>query len=370
MISASSSQPVWNRSLDPWLIGGLSLLFFTFFHFFVSPQSSSVEVGLLMYYLSFLVNWPHFMASYQILYQDHFQDILKKPAFLWAGLIVPGILLLIISYFLWSSNIYGLSWIVQFLFISVGWHYVKQIFGMMVVPSALNQCYFSSKERKIILTHLYSLWALSFAMGQYQERETHFQGIPYFLLGLPDWVILFLKIFVGISALSVLGLFLRKYILEGRTLHWSGWIAFLSLYAWYLPFSYHPHFFYMIPFFHSLQYLLFVGAVKTKQYSEGLNFQKSEGRKLWIQRLGLFFGSSFLLGCLTFLWLPSGLDWYVKNYHPDFSRLMGGQIFIAVFHLFINIHHYFIDNVIWKKDSKSLKTLMRKTHLEKGPIAS
>jgi hypothetical protein len=69
---------------------------------------------------------------------------------------------------------------------------------------------------------------------------------------------------------------------------------------------------------------------------------------------------SFLLGMMGFLWLPKWLDSQVSLVMSEQYQALGGTIFMASFHLFINIHHYFIDNVIWTKDSRNLRILLAK----------
>lgn len=360
--SSTTTPFVYKRTLDLWLVGGVSLLFFALFQFFVSPQSDVAHISWIMYYLSFFVNWPHFMASYQLLYQDQSHQILKKPAFFWAGIVVPLLLLGFFGFWIMSSNAEGLSWMIQFMFITVGWHYVKQVFGMMVVPAAQSGLFYSKLERRVVLFNLYCLWALSFGYGQSSARGAEFYGVRYAIVGVPDEVMQVLLAMVLVSALGVVWVLLKKFIREGRFLHPYGLLAYVSLYVWYLPAAQHPHFFYMIPFFHSLQYLMFVLAVKNREYSNAVDISSVEGRQFWIQKMTAFFGLGIILGLVSFLWLPSWLDSQFSRFSPYQSQIFGGSVFMACFHLFINIHHYFIDNVIWKKDSPTIRILMAKNH--------
>jgi len=116
----------------------------------------------------------------------------------------------------------------------------------------------------------------------------------------------------------------------------------------------------MIPFFHSLQYLLFVFAVKKNEYSDGQDLSSACGREVFVKRFGRFFGTSFILGMICFLWLPKWLDSQMSLAMNEQASALGGSVFMASFHLFINIHHYFIDNVIWTKDSRNLRILLAK----------
>ncbi len=298
------------------------------------------------------------MASYQLLYWDQRKELLKKPSLIWASLVAPLLLLGTFAYgFLWGGP-QVFSFIVQFMYIAVGWHYVKQVFGMMVVPSIREGFYFSKLERWTALANLYSVWALSFAYGQYQAREADFYGVRYALYGVSDFIMSTIYSFVVITLVGFLTLMIRRWLKEGKTFHHLGWLAFLSLYAWYIPLAQHPHFFYMIPFFHSLQYLIFVIALKKNQWGQCQAVESEhENRKWWLKRATMYFGAALLLGVLSFLWLPEFLDSIYREWSPTKSEILGGTIFMASFHLFINIHHYFIDNVIWKRGNPQMKYL-------------
>ncbi|MCX7675022.1 MAG: hypothetical protein N2Z70_04240, partial [Bdellovibrionaceae bacterium] len=250
---------------DSWLVGGLSLLFLILFHFFVSPQADIKTISWTMYYASFVVNWPHFMMSYQILYGDLRSHWPEKKRYLWAGLVVPLLLIVAFAFSYLLPSPVGMGLLVQLMFVSVGWHYVKQVYGMMVVPAAKIGFSFDRPLRVAALSNLYSLWALSFVNGNYQERQAEFYGVKYFIPGLPTWLLTVCYVAVGATGLIFLFLLLRRWWERGQWLPAISWVSFLSLYAWYLPITYHPHFFYMVPFFHSLQYILFVAALKRNQ---------------------------------------------------------------------------------------------------------
>ena len=60
---------------------------------------------------------------------------------------------------------------------------------------------------------------------------------------------------------------------------------------------------------------------------------------------------TLILGALFFEFNPKNLDTTYK-----FSNAaMGASPFLVAFLLFINIHHYFIDNVIWKSANPEVK---------------
>lgn len=344
------------RNLDWLLVGGLSLVFFAFFHLFVSQGADTGKLALVMYYLSLVINWPHFMLSYQLLYWDKRRELLRKPSYLWAGIAAPLILILILTAGFFRRDDVIFSLMVHVMFLTVGWHYVKQVFGTIVVTSSLKSYYLSRFERGALLASLYSLWALSFVGGQLQNREAEFFGIRYDLLGFSTTTLTAVYGVVLVTSLAAVGALLWRYVREGRTLARAGWVSYLSLLAWYLPFASHPHFFYMIPFFHSLQYLLFVSALKKNQWTAEVPEALTPKRRRWLARHGiLYFGIALLSGLMVFWWIPNALDQRMESWDPDAALFWSPTIFMGVIQLFINIHHYFIDNVLWRSDNVSLR---------------
>jgi hypothetical protein len=150
----------------------------------------------------------------------------------------------------------------------------------------------------------------------------------------------------------MIGLHVKKYIEKGVLPVSSAVVAMGALYVWYLPAFQHPHFAYLIPFFHSLQYLVFVWAFKKNQVTAQIETRTgAEKRKMWLFKFVGFSISSLVLGALFFEFIPKGLD---KS--MTFSNSgMGTNPVLVAFLLFINIHHYFIDNAIWKSTNPEVK---------------
>ena len=61
-----------------------------------------------------------------------------------------------------------------------------------------------------------------------------------------------------------------------------------------------------------------------------------------------------LLGVCGFWWGPEFLDAHVP-YDPS---VFGGALFLFIGWVSINIHHYFIDNVIWRRDNPEVRRLL------------
>lgn len=353
----TAEKSLLSPSTDFWMVAGASLIFFIGFHFLVPQSQTTNTVSWIMYYLAFAVNYPHFMLSYQILYVDHRANILKKPSYFWAAIICPIILIAVIMWGFTEATPSIFPLLVQLMYISVGWHYIKQIFGTMVVTSAQKKFYFSPAEKWPLLFNLYSLALLAFISGQRSSSTVSYYDIKYSLLGLPDWAFYASYVLVGLSLVVFLLATLRRYIKTGEIASRWAWVSFAGIYAWYLPLMYHPHFFLLIPFFHSLQYLLFVFALKKNLWQQAAPEAAAPQalRAYYIKQCFFYFIPAVVLGFLMFWGFPSLANYYLVSSQSPNLTLWGPSIFLAVFNLFLNLHHYFIDNVIWRRDNEQLR---------------
>jgi hypothetical protein len=334
------------------MLGGLSILFMAACWLFIDKGVSVYNISQIAFTAAFVANHPHFASSYMLLYSDFRGNITKNLKYFWAAVLVPAILFGYLIYCLIAQRSDLLGYSVNAMFFLVGWHYVKQIFGVIVVTSALKKYFYSKNERNIILLNLFSIWGISFFSSQTYTGTFDFYGIKYDSLGFdPLWLQASYTIF-ALSLLTLLAVHIKKFINDGTLPVSSAIVAMLSLYAWYLPVFSHPHFAYLIPFFHSIQYLVFVWFFKKNQVKA--NLQEHDGathRREWIRQFCGYIAISLLLGALFFEFIPKNLD---KIYHFSDAGL-GANPILVVFLLFINIHHYFIDNVIWKSANPEVK---------------
>ena len=101
------------------MIGGLSLIFLPAFLLFVPKNQDTASLAWTMFYLSFVVNYPHFLISYQFLYIDNLKQITKDWRLSLAGVIVPLVLLGYIGYSVIVQSETSLGYMANALFFIV-----------------------------------------------------------------------------------------------------------------------------------------------------------------------------------------------------------------------------------------------------------
>ena len=236
-----------------------------------------------------------------------------------------------------------LVYFVQFMFVIVGWHYTKQSYGVIMVTSTMNQYYYTRWEAGILKFNMYALWMTSFLffnIGIHEQPD--YWGIRYFSLNFPKEA---LYAAYGATALSLIAGVIVLGIRIYQTKKWPPFISilgFASIYAWFLPVFFNSIYFLAIPFFHSIQYFTFVFALKNNEVTAQTHNPKN-GKKAVFQ----YFALAILSGALLFEGVPRVLGVVVDYNH----ELFGDGLMLFIFSVFINIHHYFIDNVIWRKDN-------------------
>ncbi|MGC4092872.1 MAG: hypothetical protein QM756_34305 [Polyangiaceae bacterium] len=158
----------------------------------------------------------------------------------------------------------------------------------------------------------------------------------------------------ALSTLLLIALLLRRRRRDGRLPPLLPLVAFLtSVWLWTAFSRLDPLLVYAIPALHSIQYLYFVGLLHRNQArsSAGAPAFASVGRSLF----GLAV-AAVALGWLILRGLPGWLDGMLVLHDP--FDLLGETPYFAAFGAFVNIHHYFMDAVIWRSENPEARHLL------------
>lgn len=342
-------------SWDSFLMGGGSIVACFLAWMFTDRQSPVHTASQFAFVMAFAINHPHFLSSYMLLYGDFRKKILKNIRYFIAGILVPFLLAASLLVALIGRDVVLMGHIATAMYFFVGWHYVKQVFGCVVVTSAQRKIFYKRWERNLLLANLFPVWFMSWFQSHTGYGSFDFYGIPHYSLQLPKAFLMANYALVGITFIGVILMQMNKYVKEGVKPSPPAVMAFLALYAWYLPVSAHPSYAYFIPMFHSLQYLAFVWLLKKNQVADEIKDLENEAwRSAWVSKFLGFMAMALALGALFFELLPKTMDkWGLV---PE--NTLGTSPMLASFLLFINIHHYFIDNAIWRSDNETVKKFL------------
>ena len=316
--------------VDSLAIGGLSILVLV-------PLLALGRTDVLLLnpgvqaWVGALVNMPHFLASYRMVYRTR-DSIRAHP---WAAIYIPTLLLVACV-----GSVIASRWtdipVSALLTISstyLAWHYTSQAWGMIATFTHLDGNPFNTRERRLVRSSLYILAA--------------WHVVWFFYLGYHHFVDL-TPLYIGLSVLTsialVMGLvgFAMHKSRTGRIAPLRAWIPWIAIFVWYgamarvgLPALF------IVQIAHALQYLIFPFRVEVNRTRRAVGAGPAQLVAFQIMvYLTLLLVGSIVASIL----LPLGAMAVVT----DWLGSRPGQVVGFAISTFFNIHHYFTDGVVWK----------------------
>jgi hypothetical protein len=340
----------------------------------VELDPAEYAVGFLMFHAAFVINDPHFSVTYLLFYKDAkaraFGDRWSRGQrlrYVVAGFVVPMVLGAWAIAALATKSVLAMGSMIELMFFLVGWHYVKQGFGVFTVLAARRGVRFDPRERLAILAHCLAGWAYAWANPAAPSREVEEKGVVYMALPHPPWLDIFTFLVFLSTAVVLIWVLARKWRRDGRLPLVTPLAALLcSIWSWSIYSSVDPLVRYVIPALHSVQYLYFVWLLK------GNEAREREGPP-WFERsarvrLGILAISALGLGWLLFHGGPAALDGVLQaRGGGETTEALGPTPFFAAIFVVVNIHHYFMDTVIWRRENPETRYLQARTPAESGP---
>lgn len=317
--------------------------------------SVSAVAATAMVFANF-INHPHFAHSYQIFYRG-FGGRLRDSAlpghmrlrYIFAGILVPALLFAFLAGTILLEAVAGLGYALNFMGFVVGWHYVKQGFGIAMVDAAKSKRYYAPGTRLAMLVNGYACWIYTWVQSNRDMVSRRMWDIEFGDIPFDDRVAYGVAGAFAATSLWVLIRLALDYWRDGRRFALNGLIGYLvTLYVWMAFVQIDPMFVFIAPVLHSLQYLTVVWRFEANRVSATAQAGRRESR---FSRLAAFGIVGLILGAMGFWIFPLLLDMVV----PYDRVVFGSSLFLFLFWVFINIHHYFIDNVIWRRDNPEAK---------------
>ena len=245
------------------------------------------------------------------------------------------------------------------MFLLVGWHYVKQGFGVMTVLAARRGVRFRPRERLAILAHCFAGWAYAWASpadpgtrGRGEGRRLHDARAPARARARHARRV---PRDAPSRSSSVL---VRKWRREGRLPLLTPLTALLcSVWAWSIYSSVDPLVRYVIPALHSVQYLYFVWLLEGNEAREreGPPWFETSARVRARDPRGV--GARARLAPLPRRARRRSTTLLVPR-RVALGPTLGPTPYFAALYAFVNIHHYFMDYVIWRRDNPQTRYLL------------
>lgn len=339
---------------SPWVdffcLGGATLLLIPWLALLPAEWKAYGDVLVITTLLAHFINNPHFAHSYHLFYRGFASRGFSadyprawRIRYLIAGVAVPAAL---IGFFLWcllTRNGQALGYSVNLMFFTVGWHYVKQGYGMLMLDSVLKRQFFTESEKNVLLWNAYAVWFLSWLLANETAYKADYWGIAYYSFATPAPILTALELVAGLGSLAVVAMLARKWRATKRPPPVNGLVAYtVALYLWLLYRD--PVLTLVFPALHSIQYMVVVWRYELNLQQARSADAVSPATALTL-RMALFYGLAMGLGYLGFWYGPEALG----RAFPGMLDGVGSGAFLLAAWVFINVHHYFLDSVIWRK---------------------
>ena len=214
-------------------------------------------------------------------------------------------------------------------------------------------------ERRALLAHCFAGWAYAWSNPASAAVEAEEKGVIYWSLPHPVWLERICLWAFVLSTLVLVAVLAQKAQRERRFPPLAPLTGLLvSIWAWSVYSSADPLLVYMIPALHSMQYLYFVWLLNKNQAraAERPPFFGPPAR----QRLLLLAACALGLGWLLFHAAPELLDGarlVAQRRARETRGELGPTPYFAAIFVFVNVHHYFMDNVIWRRENPDTRYL-------------
>ncbi|MDP8567680.1 hypothetical protein [Methylophilus aquaticus] len=330
-------------ALDFWLTGGISVVVMgLLLVVYASSEPSAANITAVIsqaIVLQAVINWPHFMGAYALLYRP-LQNVKTYP---FSTLFVPVALLVYLVIALITGPVSGAGWgvnqdlaYVLWLVAAfyLAWHYTGQAWGMMATFSRLSGLILSTGQRLLLRSGLRLLLIWHVVWGA--------QDLPVAWLGaMRSYLPLLLQCLTIVCVLSFLiGLVIWCKI-RSQLGHWPDrrvLIAWLAIYLWYWVLLLMPAAYVLVQLSHALQYLAFPLRMQVNQAAIAANVPHLPAK----QRSSLL-GAT--IGYYCTLVFAGMLIFYLPVILFPSQQPYGLAVVLASI---VSIHHYFVDGCIWK----------------------
>lgn len=323
--------------IDFWMTGGVSIVVMCVLLAYILTQGvspSSNNAALLGNAIIFqaIINWPHFMGAYSLLYRPS-ENIRKYPL---AAIYVPLVLALVViasvlaeSNTSWSriavnQDIAYFFWLLAAFYLA--WHYTGQAWGMIATFARLSKLELTSSERFIIRMGLRSLLVWHVVWGA-QDLPAHWLG--GLLHAQVPALLQLMNLVCGAAFVAGVVVWWRIRKRAGAAPDARILASWVAIYLWYLVLYFMPEAYPIVQLSHALQYLGFPLRVE-------LNRANTTGQTRSLVWSGGYYVLLIVAGLIVF-YLPQSVSSLSQQY--TFAFMIASAV---------SIHHYFVDGSIWK----------------------
>jgi hypothetical protein len=319
-----------SRPFDFLFVGGLSIATCLAFALTLGrAPSDAANRGAQL--LMWVVNWPHFSATlYRLFRRRDSAGQYPLTAYGIPWLVTAGAF----ASLAWPAV--AAPWFVKLFLIWSPYHFSGQSVGVSLVYARRAGVPITGWPRRALTAFIFGTYATATLAAETSVAGGSYYGVPYPGLGVPAWVPTLATVVMYAGAAAFVCHAVAWSVRERRLFPGMVFLPGLAQYVWFISGSGIPAFYVFVPLFHSLQYLPIAWAV---QMGERVAETGGRADHAFLTRETAWWMAANLAG-------GAGLFWVIPRTVAAFgvSDSLANGVAIAA----VQIHHFFVDGVIWK----------------------
>ncbi len=378
--------------ISPWadalLVGGISILVYFVFGFsrlwgvegsWAGQNGNHIaQIALWASALSWVINYPHFSATIWRLYARRE----TRQEFKWTTWWSPVVALSGLFMCYLDPQFMAPIW-AKFFILWSGYHFSAQSLGFALLYLRRDRFEITRSERVGLGLLVFAPYFGSSIMGETAERGANYFSLVFPTMGLPVIYQSLAQVLVYTALLmGVIGL-VRAMDRRERWPHFLVFVPIVAQWVWFWLGKQSPEFNYFVPAFHSLQYLAIAAYMRGAELQDEElqdeelqdqvqlsehppkdqpnHLQGNRPKSSWSMRTLGWYAYNVAGGAALFWFFPQSLrklgDWIA----PGTVYAQEGWV-IPVVLATVQIHHFFVDGVIWKLRHASVRRALMRPH--------
>jgi hypothetical protein len=317
-----------NAPVDVALIGGCSIAAWAAIAWL---PGANADLPVLVAVLARLCNWPHFAATSYRLYRtrDH---VAQYPM---TALVVP---LVVAAATAWAlvEPVHVAPFFVKLVLLWSPYHFSGQTLGVSLVYARRAGVPVTRVTRTALAGVVFGAFAWATARAESGSGVRHYLGIDHPKLGVPPWLVHGFAVAVVACGVVLLVQLARWSVRERRIMPPIVLLPAAAQLVWFVAGRDYERFQVLVPFFHSLQYLLVAWTV---HLADRLPERSAPPSVLGAAAESARWWATNVVGGLCLFAVA-----------PWLCTLLGYDLLfaMAVVTAGVQLHHFLVDGVIWK----------------------
>ena len=336
---------------DGWLTGWLAVALWIASWVATRAGHPIGSLGMPLYWPVATLSAMHFGMTYHVAYAGGIAAVRRRPFALAIG---PALLCVALGAIVVLSAFDGpvetrraTELAILSVYVLTTWHYVKQVYGVARIGARYRNIGLSARDARVLRFGLYPLWAMGAAQVLTRTGGSRFAGFSVGVRLLPSGVSPLLRIAAWGCAATIAWVIVASSRRAGVRPPALMVAPYLAAFLWITaPVDFYGGFL-ALGALHGLQYL---ACCRRAETSLGLQSLSRRTALRWAE----LFGGAACGGLLISTWMPGFLN---RRFGVDGAPLL----YTAVFFVFLNLHHYLIDAVIWRSNGSVVRSMTGST---------